>query len=128
VVPSAEELSPSASALAPTASLPSVTASMCSFDGHQFHLPSSTTVQGTRTVRTTNVSIRMPTASPTPTSRTCEPPEPRPPTTANTANVPASTRPAEVTVVPVTAMARATACRNGMWCASSLILVMTRML
>ncbi len=76
-------------------------------DGHQFHRPSSTTVHGTSTVRTTNVSIMTPRARPTPTSRIWEPPEPLPPTTANTANVPARTRPAEVTVVPVTAIARA---------------------
>src|SRR6185369_9488183 len=84
-----------------------------SFDGHQFHLPSSTTVHGTSTVRTTNVSMMTPTARPTPTFTICEPPEPRPPTTANTANVPASTRPADVTVVPVTDSARDTASRSG---------------
>ena len=63
-------------------------------------------MQGTSTVRTTNVSMMTPTARPMPTSRIWLPPEPRPPTTANTANVPASTRPAEVTVVPVTLIAR----------------------
>ena len=43
------------------------------------------------------------------------PPEPRPPTRANTANVPASTSPAEVTVVPVAPSARLTASRSGRW-------------
>src|SRR6202012_124630 len=44
--------------------------------GHQFHRPSSTTVEGTSTVRTTNVSIRTPRARPTPPSRIWLPPEP----------------------------------------------------
>jgi hypothetical protein len=70
-------------------------------------------VDGTSTVRTTNVSINTPKARPTPTSRIWLPPEPRPPTTAKTANVPARTMPAEVTVVPVTAIARLTASRSG---------------
>src|SRR5690242_4030159 len=56
--------SPSASALAPTASVPATGESMCSLDGHQFHRPSSTTVQGTSTVRTTNVSMMTPSARP----------------------------------------------------------------
>jgi len=81
-------------------------------DGHQFHRPSRITVHGTRTVRTMNVSISTPSASPTPTSRIWLPPEPRPPTRANTANVPASTSPAEVTVVPVAPSARLTASRS----------------
>src|SRR5580693_2552171 len=119
---------PSASALAPTASVPSGAGVISIFDGHQFHRPSSTTVQGTSTVRTTKVSMMTPTARPTPTSTIWLPPAPRPPTTANTANVPARTSPAEVTVVPVTATARETASRKGKWCASSLILVITRML
>jgi len=119
---------PSASALAPTESVSSGGGVTVIFDGHQFHRPSSTTVQGTSTVRTTNVSMMTPTARPTPTFTICDPPELRAPTTANTANVPASTRPAEVTVVPVTPSARATASRSGMRCASSLIRVITRML
>ena len=56
------------------------------------------------------------------------PPEPRPPTSANTEKVPASTSPAEVTVVPVAASDRLTASRSGRWRASSLILLITRML
>ncbi len=96
--------------------------------GHQFHRPSKTTVHGTRTVRTIKVSISTPRARPTPTSTIWLPPEPRPPTTANTEKVPASTSPAEVTVVPVAASARLTASRSGRWRASSLILLITRML
>ena len=74
------------------------------------------------------VSISTPSARPTPTSRIWLPPEPRPPTTANTEKVPASTSPAEVTVVPVAASDRLTASRSGRWRASSLILLITRML
>jgi hypothetical protein len=70
----------------------------------------------------------MPIATPVPTSITMVPPDPRPPTIANTAKVPARTRPAEVTVVPVRLRARATAARTGKSRVSSLILVMTRML
>src|ERR1700742_2253321 len=104
---------PSASASALTESVSSGDGVTRIFDGHQFHRPSSTTVQGTSTVRTTNVSIRTPTARPTPMSAICDPPGWRPPPIANTAKVPARTRPAEVTVVPVTPSARATACRSG---------------
>jgi hypothetical protein len=50
------------------------------------------------------------------------------PTTASTPNVPASTSPAEVTVVPVTCSAWLTAARSGSRCASSRIRLMTRML
>ena len=100
-------------------------------DGHQFHRPMSTTADGTSSVRTPNVSISTPSASPTPTStivRTfCVPALPEP-TTASTPNVPASTSPAEVTVVPVTLSACPTACRSGRCWASSRIRVMTRML
>jgi hypothetical protein len=64
-------------------------------------------------VRTMKVSIRMPSARPTPTSTIWLPPELRPPTIANTENVPASTSPAEVTVVPVAPTALATASRSG---------------
>ena len=60
-----------------------------------------------------NVSISTPRASPMPTSTIWLPPDWRPPTTANTENVPASTRPAEVTVVPVAPTARLTASRSG---------------
>ena len=63
-------------------------------------------MHGTSTVRTMKVSISTPSARPTPTSRIWLPPEPRPPTSANTANVPVSTSPAEVTVVPVAPSAR----------------------
>ncbi len=59
------------------------------------------------------MSITTPRARPTPTSRIWLPPDPRPPTTANTANVPASTMPADVTVVPVAPTARLTASRSG---------------
>ena len=97
-------------------------------DGHQFHRPSSTTVDGTSSVRTRKVSIRMPSARPRPMSWICDPPEPLPATTVSTRNVPASTRPADVTVVPVRPSARVTASRSGYWRASSRILVITRML
>jgi hypothetical protein len=100
-------------------------------DGHQFHRPISTTAAGTSSVLTPNVSISTPSASPTPTFtivRTfCAPALPEP-TIASTPNVPASTSPAEVTVVPVTLSARPTASRSGSWRASSLMRVMTRML
>ena len=82
-------------------------------DGHQFHRPSSTTVDGTSSVRTRKVSMRMPSASPNAMSRNCSPPEPRPATRPNTTNVPARISPAEVTVVPVTLTARETAVRSG---------------
>jgi hypothetical protein len=72
-------------------------------------------MQGTRIVRTMNVSISTPSARPTPTSMIWLPPGWRPPTSANTENVPASTSPAEVTVVPVTPSARLTASRSGRW-------------
>ena len=88
-------------------------------------------MEGTSSVRTRKVSIKMPSARPTPTStivRTfCVPALPEP-TTASTPNVPASTSPAEVTVVPVTCSARLTASASGSRCASSLIRIMTRML
>src|SRR5262249_57994882 len=42
-----------------TGSAPS-TSSRLIRDGHQFHLPSRTTVEGTSSVRTRNVSMRMP--------------------------------------------------------------------
>jgi hypothetical protein len=57
----------------------------------------------------------------------CAPALPEP-TMASTPNVPASTSPAELTVVPVTLSARPTASRSSRWWASSLIRVMTRML
>ena len=102
-----------------------------SADGHQFHRPISTTADGTSSVLTRNVSISTPSARPTPTFtivRTfCAPALPDP-TMASTPNVPASTSPAEVTVVPVTLSARPTASRSGSCRASSLIRVMTRML
>src|SRR3984885_11032268 len=63
---SADPLSPSASAGALPGSGDAL--STLSFDGHQFHRPSSTTVQGTSTVLTTNVSMMTPIASPAPTS------------------------------------------------------------
>jgi hypothetical protein len=100
-------------------------------DGHQFHRPISTTADGTSSVLTRKVSISTPRASPTPTFTMvltfCAPALPEP-TIASTPNVPASTSPAEVTVVPVTLSARPTASRSGSWRASSLIRVMTRML
>ena len=100
-------------------------------DGHQFQRPISTAAEGTSRVRTRKVSISTPRARPTPTStmvRTfCCPALPEP-TTASTPNVPASTSPAEVTVVPVTLSARLTASRSGSRWASSRIRVMTRML
>ncbi len=102
--------------------------SMVSLDGHQFHRPSSTTVEGTSSVRTRKVSIRIPSASPSAMSRNWLPPAPPPATMPNTTKVPASTRPAEVTVVPVNPIALTTASRNGSLRASSLIRVMTRML
>ena len=87
-----------------------------SADGHQFHRPISTTAAGTSSVLTRNVSISTPSARPTPTFtivRTfCAPALPDP-TIASTPNVPASTSPAEVTVVPVTVSARPTASRSG---------------
>jgi hypothetical protein len=102
-----------------------------SADGHQFHRPISTAVAGTSSVLTRNVSISTPSARPTPTFtivRTfCAPALPEP-TIASTPNVPASTSPAEVTVVPVTLSARPTASRSGSLQASSLMRVMTRML
>jgi hypothetical protein len=62
------------------------------------------------------VSISTPSARPTPTSTIvltfCAPALPEP-TTASTPNVPASTSPAEVTVVPVTRSARLTASASG---------------
>ena len=89
-----------------------------SADGHQFHRPISTTADGTSSVLTRNVSIRTPRARPTPTFtivRTfCAPALPDP-TMASTPNVPASTSPAEVTVVPVAPAARLTASRSGRW-------------
>ena len=100
-------------------------------DGHQFHRPISTTAEGTSRVLTRKVSISTPSARPTPTSTIvltfCCPALPAP-TMASTPNVPASTSPADVTVVPVTLSARLTASRSGSRCASSLIRVMTRML
>src|SRR5438876_6169947 len=87
-----------------------------SADGHQFHRPISTTADGTSSVLTRNVSISTPSASPTPTFtivRTfCDPALPDP-TIASTPNVPASTSPADDTVVPVTLSARPTASRSG---------------
>ncbi len=61
-------------------------------------------------------------------SRNWLPPDWPPATRPNTMNVPASTRPAEVTVVPVIPMALVTASRSGSLWASSRIRVMTRML
>ena len=58
-------------------------------------------MHGTRTVPHDERVHQHAEREPMPTSRIWLPPDPRPPTTANTANVPASTRPAEVTVVPV---------------------------
>ena len=85
-------------------------------DGHQFHRPIRTTAAGTSSVRTKNVSISTPSARPTPTTTIvltfCAPALPEP-TIARTANVPASTSPAEVTVVPVTCSARLTASASG---------------
>jgi len=97
-------------------------------DGHQFQRPSSATVEGTSTVRTTKVSSRMPTARPKPIASIWLLPGPFRPEMARTANVPARTRPAEVTVGPVAPTARITASRNGRWAASSRILVITKML
>ena len=97
-------------------------------EGHQFQRPRRTTVEGTRTVRTTKVSRRTPIASAKPISRTPAPVGPAPPTMASTANEPASTRPAEVTVGPVMPTARMTAGLSGRWWASSLIRVITKML
>ena len=90
-------------------------------DGHQFHRPSSTTVDGTSRVRTRKVSIRMPSARPSPMSRIWLPPDPLPATSVSTRNVPASTSPAEVIVEPVAPSARVTASRSGRWRASSRI-------
>jgi hypothetical protein len=108
-----------------------VSRSRHSRDGHQFHRPISTAADGTSSVRTRKVSIRMPSARPTPTTTIvltfCCPALPEP-TMASTPNVPASTSPAEVTVVPVTLSAWLTASGSGSRCASSLIRVMTRML
>jgi hypothetical protein len=62
------------------------------------------------------VSISTPSARPTPTSTivlTFWAPALPEPTTASTPNVPASTSPAEVTVVPVTRSARLTASASG---------------
>jgi hypothetical protein len=77
------------------------------------------------------VSISTPSARPTPTLTIvltfCAPALPEP-TIASTPKVPASTSPAEVTVVPVTLSARPTASRSGRRWASSLIRIMTRML
>ena len=73
----------------------------------------SVTVAGTRTVRTTKVSRSIPTARPNPTASIGLPPGWRAETTANTAKVPASTRPAEVTVDPVAPTASTTASRSG---------------
>jgi hypothetical protein len=102
-----------------------------SADGHQFQRPISTTADGTSSVLTRKVSMSTPSARPTPTFtivRTfCVPALPDP-TMASTPNVPASTSPAELTVVPVTLSARPTASRSGSCRASSLIRVMTRML
>ena len=86
------------------------------------------TVEGTRRVLTRKVSIRMPTASPTPMSRTWSPPGPLDPATARTPKVPARTSPAEVIVGPEAPTARMTASRREWSCASSLMRVMTRML
>jgi hypothetical protein len=102
-----------------------------SADGHQFQRPSRTATDGTSSVRTRNVSISTPSARPTPTLtivRTFCAPALCEPTIASTPNVPASTSPAEVTVVPVTRSARPTASRSGRNWASSRIRVMTRML
>ena len=96
-------------------------------DGHQFHRPSSTTVDGTSNVRTRKVSIRTPSARPAPTSRNWGDPC-WAPTMAKTAKVPPSTRPADVTVVPVAVSAWLTASFSGRCWASSLILLITRML
>jgi hypothetical protein len=96
--------------------------------GHQFHRPMSVTVAGTSTVRTTKVSRRIPTASPKPTDSMELPPGWRAEITANTAKVPASTSPAEVTVDPVAPTAFTTAWRSGNRAASSRIRDMTRML
>jgi hypothetical protein len=86
--------------------------------GHQFHRPIMTTADGTSSVRTRKVSIKMPSARPKPTSTIvltfCCPALPEP-TMASTPNVPASTSPAEVTVVPVTPSARLTASGSGRW-------------
>src|ERR1035437_7942668 len=97
-------------------------------EGHQLSRPKSVTVAGTSTVRTTKVSNKMPTASPKPTDSMELPPGWRAETTANTANVPASTNPAEVTVDPVAPTAFTTAWRRGNRAASSRIRDMTRML
>src|SRR6266699_6826594 len=96
-------------------------------DGHQFHRPSSTTVDGTSRVRTRKVSISTPNARPAPTSRNWVDPC-WAPTMAKTENVPPSTSPADVTVVPVATRARLTASFRGRRCASSRILLITRML
>ena len=58
-------------------------------------------VEGTRSVRTTNVSSRIPAATPMPISRIAPVVE-----ILNTTNVPARMRPAEVIVVPVALTAR----------------------
>jgi hypothetical protein len=86
--------------------------------GHQFHRPIKTAAAGTSSVRTRKVSIKMPSARPKPTSTIvltfCCPALPEP-TIASTPNVPASTSPAEVTVVPVAPSARLTASGSGRW-------------
>jgi hypothetical protein len=56
--------------------------------GHLFRRPSSITVDGTSSLRTRNVSIRVPAAGPNPTALSCPPFEPPPPAIPNTANGP----------------------------------------
>ena len=62
-------------------------------DGHQFQRPRSTTVDRTSTLRTTKVSISTPSQTASRRRGSLGTPEPRPPTIAKTANVPASTIP-----------------------------------
>lgn len=79
--------------------------------GHQFHRPSNTTVEGTNKVLTRKVSMIMPRARPVPISLIWL--DELPPTIARTVNVPARTRPADVTVVPVVVSACDTAFLKG---------------
>ena len=92
-------------------------------EGHQLYRPSRTADAGTSRVRTTKVSNRMPRARPVPIWRTWPPV-----TKARAPNVPASTRPAAVTVPPVASMAWRTASRGGKPADSSRMRPITRML
>ena len=93
-------------------------------DGHQFQRRHSTTMAGTISVRTRNVSISTPSAMAVPSSLIWV----VAPVTPATPKVAARIRPAEVTVGPVWWQAVRTAARSGDSCASSRIRLMTRML